>query len=128
MNENKNETDEEATKLADRLTERMKKKGPISKNPTRLGNRLSKYQTEQREIKREEISQKRYGTNEADEFFDEFVQITRDHPELEDVKISELKEVISRIGMKYPEEVAEMLKNKNFKSEVKKFKKKYITH
>lgn len=121
----KNEDKEsEAKKLANRLSDRMKKKATGSK-PSRLGDRLSK---RKKGGKKETTTSKDTKADIPVDFFEEFERLAENHPELKNVKMSELKKVISRIGMTHPEEVAEALRGEEFRSEVRKKKENWVTH
>ena len=122
----KDEEQDDATKLADRLAKR-KDKEPVEEG-RRLGNRLRRHlENIEDEEEKPEISLPD-GVDSMADFMEVFRDLSDRYPELREVKFSELKKVISQIGMKHPEEVAELLRDDKQKEEIRENKRKYITH
>lgn len=115
---------EDTEKLANRLSQREEGKRRDSK--PRLGNRLV--------CRLEEEAQKREGekilpnTEESPEFFELYEELSKEYPDLKDITVSELKKVISRIGMQHPDEIIAVLHQDEQKTETQKNKDKYITY
>ena len=122
----KDEEQDDATKLADRLSKRGDNEP--AKEGRRLGNRLRRHLENIEEKDEEaEVSLPEDFDSTAD-FLETFRELSDRYPELREVKFSDLKKVISQIGMKHPEEVAELLRNDRQKEEIRENKRKYITH
>lgn len=124
----KNENDD-ASKLADRLSDRIKSEEV--KKETRLGNRLERHLEETRGKKDRESEL--MGTlpediNTTSEFLETFQMLSNKYPELQEVTVSQLKEVLSKIGMKHPDEVIEALRGDELKEEIRENKQKYIIY
>ncbi len=130
MAEEKEESDE-ATELADRLGSRFKKKKESGEDVSRLGERLARRE-EEPESKAEAVEESSISTGdlseEAEDFFNELVSLSENYPELENVKISDLKKVLAEIGMKHPEEVIQQLKKDKRSIERKEIKDEYTTY
>lgn len=109
---------DEANKLANRLINRIKGEGKPLKGKMRLGDRLGRDRREPEGT----------GERKATDFFEEFEKLSEIYPELRGVKVSELRQVISRVGMSHPEEVVEILRGTEYRSELKKLKDKWITY
>lgn len=126
MAEEENKGSDEASELADRLGRRFKKKKDAGEDVGRLGARLARREepetVEEPDISTEDMS------GEAEDFFNELVSISDNYPELESVKISELKHVLAEIGMNHPEEVIKKLKKERKSVERKEIKEKYTTY
>ena len=125
----KNEEEDDATKLANRLSKR-KDKEPV-KEGRRLGNRLRRHLENMEKEDEKETEAKvslPEGIDSTADFLETFRELSDRYPELREVKFSDLKKVISQIGMKHPEEVAELLRNDKQKEEIRENKRKYITH
>ncbi len=127
----KDEEHDDATKLADRLSKRSGEEP--SKKARRLGNRLRRHLEGMEEEEEEEKEEKPKlnlpeDIDSSADFLETFRELADRYPELREVSFSDLKKVISQIGMKHPEEVAELLRNDRQKEEIRENKRKYITH
>ncbi len=126
--EEKKESDE-TTELANRLGSRFKQKKESGEDVSRLGQRLASREEGSSSESMEEasVSTTEMGA-EAEDFFNELVSLSDDYPELENVKLSDLKHVLAEIGMKHPEEVIKQLKKDKKSIERKEIKEKYTTY
>lgn len=115
---------EDTQKLADRLSDRKGSKRRGSE--PRLGNRFVRRLKE--EAQRRGGEKILPGTEGSPEFFELYEELSKEYPDLKDIKVSELKNVISKIGMKHPEEIIATLQKDNFKTEIQKKRDKYITY
>lgn len=118
MAEKSEAKEDEANKLASRLINRIKGEGKPLKGKMRLGDRLGRDRRDKKEM----------GERRATDFFEEFEKLSELYPELKGVKVSELKQVLSQVGMSHPDEVVEVLRSGEFRSELKKMKDKWITY
>ncbi len=127
--ERKNESSEQSDDLANRLGRRFKKKKESGEEVSRLGERLVDREDKAPEgsLEAPDISAEDL-ESEAKDFFNEIVGMSENHPELENVKISELKKILAEIGMEHPEEVIKKLKKENKSMERREVKKKYTTY
>lgn len=127
--ENEESESEESEVLAQRLGERFEKKKEAGEDVSRLGERFLK---REEEAPKEPLDTSKVSSEdmeaEAKDFFNEIVGISEDHPELENVKISELKKILAEIGMEHPEEVVEKLKKENKSIERREIKENYTTY
>ncbi len=115
-------SEDEANKLANRLVKRLSGEKETKKERLRLGDRLG------RDDKESESGSSVEENKKVSDFFNEFEKLTGRYPELKNVKVSQLKQVISQVGMKHPKEVADMLRESEYKSELREMKDKWITH
>lgn len=120
---------DEATELASRLGRRFKEKKEAGEDVSRLGERLASREGESASetIDKSSVSAEDMGID-AKDFFDELVSLSESYPELENVKLSELKQVLARIGMEHPEEVIRQLKKEKRNIEREKIKDEYTTY
>ncbi|MFP4006125.1 MAG: hypothetical protein ACLFUR_05360 [Candidatus Hadarchaeia archaeon] len=124
--EENNLDSEEANQLANRLGRRREKKEETDYDIDRLGNRLA---NRLREFDEEDLSpSKGEVEGRAADFFNELMQITEKYPELRRTTVTELKEIIARIGMQHPEEVIRELKKEKGPSEVDEYRDRYVTY
>ncbi len=127
--ENEKSESEESEVLAQRLGERFEKKKEEGEDVSRLGERFLKREedTSEEPLDTSEVSSKEMEA-EAKDFFNEIVGISENHPELENIKISELKKILAEIGMEHPEEVIKKLKKENKSIERREIKEEYTTY
>lgn len=117
---------EEANELADRLGRRREKEQESSGDLGRLGNRLA---NRLREFEEEDLNAPPGEMDEkASGFFNELMRISEKYPELKGTTVTELREIIARIGMQHPEEVIRELKKEKGPSEVEELRDKYVTY
>lgn len=120
---------EESEVLAQRLGERFEKKKEEGEDVSRLGERFLK---KEEDTSKEPLDASKVPSEEmeaeAKDFFNEIVGISENHPELENIKISELKKVLAEIGMEHPEEVIKKLKKENKSIERREIKEEYTTY
>lgn len=116
--------DEDTEKLAERLSRRGGKERRGSE--PRLGNRFVRRLKEEAQKRGEEKILPE--TEDSPEFFELYEELSKEYPDLKDIKVNELKNVISRIGMKHPEEIIATLQKDNFKTEIQRKRDKYITY
>ncbi len=116
--------DKDTEKLAERLSQR-KGEGRREREP-RLGNRfVRRLEEEAKERGGEKILP---DTEDSPEFFELYEKLSKEYPNLKDIKVSELKKVISRIGMNHPEEIIAVLERDEHKTEIQENREKYITY
>ena len=114
-------------KLANRLNERIEKQNESGKETTRLGDRLSQ-RIEEYAKKREEEPVSEEEAMGATDFFEEITRLAEKHPELENVKVSELKKAISQTGMSHPEEVIDKLRKKEYNTRLREMEDEWVTY
>ena len=127
----KNENREEKNKgknLASRLNERSKRETTSGIETKRLGNRLTKRIEELGEKRKKKKKSLEEETEEVSDFFEEITNLAKKHPELKNVKVSELKKAISQTGMRHPEEVIDKLRKKEYKTKLREMDDEWITH
>ncbi|KXB08691.1 hypothetical protein AKJ56_00580 [candidate division MSBL1 archaeon SCGC-AAA382N08] len=122
----KNEGSGSEKKLANRLNERIEKQTKSETEASRLGDRLSR-RIEEYAKKREE-SGTSGDTLEATDFFEEITRLAEKHPELENVKVSELKKAISQTGMSHPEEVVNKLRKEEYQTRLRELEDEWVTY
>jgi|GEM_PF-2530617 len=127
--DNEENESEESEVLAQRLGERFEKKKEEGKDVGRLGERFLKREkgAPKEPMETSEISSEDMEA-ESKEFFNEIVGMSENHPELENVKISDLKKILAEIGMEHPEEVIKKLKKENKSIKRREIKEEYTTY
>ncbi|KXB02742.1 hypothetical protein AKJ45_02885 [candidate division MSBL1 archaeon SCGC-AAA261F19] len=115
---------EDLRRLGDRLVGRDKNKGG-GNDLRRLGDRLVGRVSEGKVKK---ILPPGKESTKVSKFLDNFKRLSSEYPELKSVKLKDLQNAISRIGMMHAEEVADYLRNKDYTSELREIKGHWITH
>ncbi|KXB07804.1 hypothetical protein AKJ56_02310 [candidate division MSBL1 archaeon SCGC-AAA382N08] len=114
--------------LSSRRNEKNKRETSSDIITEKLGDRFNKRIEELEERRKKGEVGLEEKKKELTDFFEEITRHTEKHPELENVKVSELKKAITQVGMSHPEEVIDILRKKEHKTKPREMEEEWITY